>query len=177
MAQIRLWVVGRDELQELFTSNGPQRERLLDDLGTRVDRPVAWGRSDQLGPLLRRAPDAPVVPPHSPVRTDAERLLDGRPVPPERAAASWALVEHWVEHLACARAAFPAEDAAVTAVARVWRALDLPLTPPPGTTAGWLTRQDVVRRGKGLPAALTGWLARLPAAPGQTSDVLCVVEA
>lgn len=55
------------------------------------------GLLGKLGPVLRRPVDAPVRRPDTPLAEDCDRLLAGRHVPPPRLAASWRLLQAWLE--------------------------------------------------------------------------------
>lgn len=90
------------------------------------------GTLDRLGPVSRYPVGGPpVVRPGVPTRREVDAVAHGLPVPPERAAAAWALVELWLAHVATATGAD-----AVGVRPDEWAELELPFDLPPGLHAG-----------------------------------------
>lgn len=161
MAEIRLWAVSIQDVRGIFTAEPDVRERLLAEVPT-VDQPSdhRHSRRGKLGPLLRRSPQAPVVPAGQPTRQDAEVLLHGHYVPPERLSVTWLLFERWLNLFAASTLVIPGDQS-------VWDRLDfdlaraglssrygvrhfwardasLPLRPQLGTTVGYQRNADVL---------------------------------
>jgi hypothetical protein len=57
-----------------------------------------------LGPIFTRVPGAPLVRDDAPTRDDVDRLLAQQPVPPDRARATWRVVEAVAAGMAASRA-------------------------------------------------------------------------
>ncbi|MDO5287248.1 MAG: hypothetical protein Q4G45_10595 [Actinomycetia bacterium] len=193
MARIRLWAVGIGEVRELF---GAPEEVAAEKLVSLTPPPVTVARAPgllgRLGPLLRRAPEAPVVPPDQPTRADAEALLQGHFVAPARLPAAWALLTRWLSEMAWGelglaldreqvrRVDFDLARAGVSAhysVRHLWsRDASLPLQAAPGSEVGYLRHQNAVELGQawdeGLPElegdsrstveTVVDWLGQLP---------------
>ena len=97
MVRIRLWAIGIGEVREIFGAPSEvAAARLAELTPPAVTSPRAPGLLGKLGPLLRRASDAPVIPADQPTRADAEALLKGSFIVPNRLPAAWALVTRWV---------------------------------------------------------------------------------
>ncbi len=104
MAEVRCWAIGIDEVREIFSAAPALRTRLL-EVSAELTAPVSLpppqpGLLGKLGPLFRKAPDAPVLTPGAPTLADAMDLTQGRFVSAPRLAPSWALVRRWLDALA-----------------------------------------------------------------------------
>lgn len=129
------------------------------------------GLLGKLGPVFRQPPGAPVLRPDTPIAEDCDRVLAGQHVPPQRLAATWRLLEAWIEADAwsthrstldrtaltsmdfdLARAGVPARHgiAALTE-----RPLELGLLPAPGMAAG-------LRSGQHARQTACAWREALP---------------
>ena len=102
MGSLRLYAIAIDEVRDIFrapeASAAALRAIAADRFaGTPASSPGLLGK---LGPVFRRAPDAPVVRPGVPSGSDVDTLLAGRYVPPHRLAACWTLVETWIDAIA-----------------------------------------------------------------------------
>ena len=85
MVRIRLWAIGIGEVREIFGAPSEvAAARLAELTPPAVTSPRAPGLLGKLGPLLRRASDAPVIPADQPTRADAEALLKGSFIVPNR---------------------------------------------------------------------------------------------
>lgn len=95
MGELRLYALGIDELRGLVGA-GPDTAELRDAARRAFappEQPAPRGLIGKLGPLFRRAPDAPVVSPTDPEPRDVEVLLAGAYVSPERMGATWRVLE------------------------------------------------------------------------------------
>lgn len=129
---------------------------------------------DPLGPLYRRVPGAPVVRPDDPTRRDLDTLLAGLPVPPDRVAATWRLVEALVAGLAWAATDVDAELAPVLLLP-----VGLPLALPTGVTLAWCPL-EAARDVPGLRAWAAGgdaWRAAAVRAGRPAPDVVVLGRA
>ncbi|MCW2810757.1 MAG: hypothetical protein JWP61_1215 [Friedmanniella sp.] len=103
MGDLRLYAIGLSEVRAVFGATSADADHLR-DLARRAfaPQPPAPRRSGlrTLGPLFRRAPDAPVLSPTQPEPHDLDVLLAGGYVAPERTGATWRLLETLVAGLA-----------------------------------------------------------------------------
>jgi len=147
-----LWAVEADRVLELFAAPPALAERLRQI--TRDRFALAPPRQPKFGPLLRRAASIPHLPADQPTPLDAETLFQGRFVPPERLAASWSLLEAWLDELFLGASLslttttldqidFDLARAGVSSTlclrGLLRRHLDLPLTSTPGRVVGSVT--------------------------------------
>ncbi len=102
MGSVRLYAIGIDEVRDIFRATEENATVLRAIAAQRFGDPApsASGLLGKLGPVFRRAPDAPVVQPGVPSGSDVDALLCGRYVPPHRLSACWVLLEAWLERLA-----------------------------------------------------------------------------
>jgi hypothetical protein len=102
MGSLRLYAIAIDEVREIFGAPEATATALRAIAAHRF--PAAAGTAPgllaKLGPVFRKAPDAPVLRPGVPSGSDVETLLAGRYVPPHRLSACWALFEAFVEAMA-----------------------------------------------------------------------------
>lgn len=166
----------------MFAASPPLKEKLL-TLADQAFTPVASpkhqpGLLGKLGPLLRRAPEAPVIAADSPTRLDAENLAQGRYVPEPRLVASWAVLRHWLDELAWHTASWELTDAELDAldfdlaragvvsqhgVRHLWsRDARLTLRPQHGTQVGYLRHDNAV-------SLAADWSRALPQLSGESS--------
>lgn len=98
MGELRLFSIGVDEARDMFSAPPELADHLRAvSVPLYPPAPKKRGLIDRLGPITKRH----FVPnPLDPVESDAENLLAGRFVSPERSSASWTLVEHWLAELA-----------------------------------------------------------------------------
>jgi hypothetical protein len=99
MGSLRIYAIAIDEVREIFGAPEETAAALRAIAAHRFPTAPASspGRLAKLGPVFRRAPDAPVLRPGVPSGSDVETLLAGRYVPPHRLSACWVLVESWIE--------------------------------------------------------------------------------
>lgn len=168
MGSLSLYGIAIDEVRDIFSAGAAEAAALRAIASERFPtrRAAAPGLLGRLGPLFRRPPDAPVVAPDTPVAEDCERLLTGRHTPPHRLAASWRLLEAWLDAKSwgsyratiagrdvdaldfdLSRAGVPAEYSLRSLVARD---PGLPLLASPGLLAGYC-------RGAHAVAASEAW--------------------
>lgn len=193
MSELRLHAVDVDEVRAIFGADPTLAERL------RQAAKVRWfdhtpeprrGVLDRLGPLTTKA----LLPatPDMPTRDDADTLLAGRYVAPERTLPAWRLVEGWIGVLAhdslqlqLSAAELDALDEDLVAAglgadlapgAILRRDPHLPLRPLPGMFVGHAThprvlataddlrrcRDDVAPRSRERAQALADFFAHAP---------------
>jgi hypothetical protein len=103
MGELRLYAVGLDEVRAVFGAPEDQATHLR-EVARRAFTPepdaARSGWVSKLGPIFRRPPAAQVVSPTQPEPHDVEVLLAGAYVRPERAGATWRLLETLVCDLA-----------------------------------------------------------------------------
>lgn len=113
MGELRLYAIGIEEMRGIIGAGPLTRE--LRDAAARAFAPAARPKSSgllgKLGPMFRRAPDAPVLSPTDPEPRDVEVLLAGAYISPDRMGASWRVLEALVQY-------------------RCWGSTRLPLTTP-----------------------------------------------
>jgi hypothetical protein len=104
MGELRLYAVGIDEMRGMVGADeayaahlhGLAQQALAPEpVGAR-----SGGLLSRLGPIFRRVPAAPVVSPTDPEPHDVQVLLAGAYVPPERAGATWRVLEVLVQGMA-----------------------------------------------------------------------------
>ncbi|MDR1450380.1 MAG: hypothetical protein LBI84_09330 [Propionibacteriaceae bacterium] len=169
---LRLWAVPVATVQQIPGAPPELAARLrqvaADHAPVRAGRPRAL--IDKLGPLLRRPSYAPVIDPAALSLPDADAIVAGRFIPPERLDAAWRLFEFWLDDLSAARLSRPASAAEVEQadfdlaragvpspgdLRHLWqRGFALPLRPPPGLAIGYLEAARV-------QAAAAVWQDRL----------------
>lgn len=155
MGELRLYALGIDELRGLVGAGADTAE--LRDAARRAfappEQPAARGLIGKLGPLFRRAPDAPVVSPTDPEPRDVEVLLAGAYVSPERMGATWRVLETLAQYRCWGSTRLPLSSASLDdldfALARGGVAAavglghlltsntDVRLLPVRGLTVGW----------------------------------------
>ena len=113
MGSLRLYAIAIDEVSEIFGAPESTATALRAIAAHRFPAAPATapGLLAKLGPVFRRAPDAPVVRAGVPSGSDIETLLAGRYVPPHRLSACWALFEAFVEAMAWASTSQPVSEA------------------------------------------------------------------
>ncbi|HET9302825.1 MAG TPA: hypothetical protein VFO20_08615 [Propionibacteriaceae bacterium] len=103
MGELRLYAVGIEEVRSMFGAS-PQVADHLREVARRAFAPPAevgrGGLLSKLGPIFKRVPGTPVISPTQPEPHDVEVLLAGAYVPPERAGATWRLLETLVQGIA-----------------------------------------------------------------------------
>ncbi len=102
MGSVRLYAIAIDEVRDIFRASEETAARLRSIAADRFAGPAPSmpGLLGKLGPVFRRAPDAPVVRPDVPSGSDVDTLLSGRYVAPHRLGACWTLLETWLDVLA-----------------------------------------------------------------------------
>ena len=149
-----LHAIALDEVRDMIGASDAEAARLravaADRFGRHPDG--STGLLGKLGPVLRRPIDAPVLRPDTPLAEDCDRLLAGQHVPPPRLAASWRLLQAWIEATAWSSHSAPVDRAALNTLdfdlaragvaarfgvsALVEHHLDIALLPPPELAAG-----------------------------------------
>jgi len=102
MGSLRLYAIGIDEVRAIFGAPEATATALRAIAAHRFPAAPssAPGLLGKLGPVFRRAPDAPVLRPGVPSGSDVDTLLAGRYVPPHRLTACWVLLEAFVDAMA-----------------------------------------------------------------------------
>jgi len=157
MGSVRLYAIAIDEVRDIFRANAEASARLREVAAERFDGtgPAMPGLLGKLGPVFRRAPDAPVVRPDVPNGSDVDTLLAGRYVAPHRLAPCWMLLEAWIESLAWGNAGREVTEAQIDEFdfdlvragvptryglrSLLRTGLGIALMPPPGLAAGWVS--------------------------------------
>ncbi len=103
MGELRLYAIGIDEVRDMFGASPADTERLR-AIAAEAFAPQAsekkLGLIGRLGPIFRRAPDAPVVSAATPTPQDVNALLAGAYIPTDRVAAAWRILEVLVQKTA-----------------------------------------------------------------------------
>jgi len=100
MGELRLYAIGIEEMRGIVGA-GPLTGELREAAArafTRPAQPKTKGLISKLGPIFRRAPDAPVISPTDPEPRDVEVLLAGAYISPDRMGASWRVLEALVQY-------------------------------------------------------------------------------
>ncbi|HSK32200.1 MAG TPA: hypothetical protein VK903_01830 [Propionicimonas sp.] len=173
MGSLRLYAIAIDEVREIFGAPEATATALRAVAAHRFPAApsTAPGLLAKLGPVFRRAPDAPVLRPGVPSGSDVDTLLAGRYVPPHRLSACWALFEAFVESMAWGSTSQPVGEAELNefdfdlaraavpsrfGLRHVLRAdLGISMLPPPGLAAGFAHSDHVT-------AMATAWHAAWP---------------
>jgi hypothetical protein len=113
MGSLRLYAIAIDEVRDIFGAPESNATALRAIAAHRFPAapPTAPGLLAKLGPVFRKAPDAPVLRPGVPSVTDVDTLLAGRYVPPHRLTACWALFEAFVEAMSWGSTSQPVSEA------------------------------------------------------------------
>lgn len=173
MGELRLFAIGIDEARDMFSASPELAERLRASVAPLFPPPPhKRRRRDLLGPLIRTSllPASDV-----PLPGDAENLLAGHFVTPDRIPAAWMLVERWLHELSwgdytttltpgdletwdfdLARAGM---SATYSVAALLTEDLGFPLRPLPGRHTGYTRHGHVV-------AATVAWTECLEQLPG-----------
>lgn len=101
MGELRLYAIGIDELRGMVGADEAYAAHLR-QLAHRALAPEpvgarSGGLLSRLGPIFRRVPASPVISPTDPEPHDVDVLLAGAYVPPERAGATWRVLETLVQ--------------------------------------------------------------------------------
>ena len=102
MSRLQLFAIGIDELRDMFGA-GPELAARLRTVATAC-YPASPGPKPRtgllgrVGPLLRHPIDGPQVP-EGPSPVDAENLLSGRYVAPQRLPQAWQIIAAWLSAL------------------------------------------------------------------------------
>jgi hypothetical protein len=101
MGELRLYAISIDEMRGMVGADDAYAEHLRTLAQQAFAPEPAGARSggllSRLGPMFRRVPAAPVVSPTDPEPHDVDVLLAGEYVPPERAGATWRILETLVQ--------------------------------------------------------------------------------
>lgn len=155
MGELRLYAVGIEEMRGIIGA-GPSTAELREAAGRAFappPRPPAKGLIAKLGPIFRRAPDAPVLCPTDPEPRDVDVLLAGAYITPERMGASWRVLESLVQYRCWGSTRMPLDTQSledldfalarggVSAAVGIGHLLtsntDVRLIPVQGLTVGW----------------------------------------
>jgi hypothetical protein len=190
MGSVRLYAIAIDEVRDIFRAGDDSGSALRAIAAERFGDPTppAPGLLGKLGPVFRRAPDAPVLRPDLPSGSDVDTMLSGRYVPPHRLGACWILLEAWVDALAwgsvgrdCTEAQLDDFDFALVRAgvpaqfglrALLRAPLGIAMLPHPGTAVGWVSGEHVTTMarawrpavpgleepGRGVAEAILAWL-------------------
>jgi hypothetical protein len=103
MGELRLYAVGIEEVRGISGAPADQAAHLR-EVAAKAFAPAPdearGGLLSRLGPIFRRPPNVQVISPTQPEPADVERLLAGAYVPPERAGATWRVLETVVADIA-----------------------------------------------------------------------------
>ncbi len=173
MGSMRLYAIAIDEVRDIFRATPEVAGSLRAMAAARFgeNSPQQPGLLGKLGPVFRRAPDAPVVRPDLPSGSDVDALLCGRYVAPHRLAACWLLLETWLEGLAWGSTGLELTEARLNDVdfdlvraevpsrhglrSLLTADLGIALMPCPGLAAGWV-------HGDHVRAMAATWRAAVP---------------
>ena len=103
MGELRLYAVGIEEVRGISGAPDDQAAHLREvarKAYTPVPDEARAGLLSKLGPIFRRPPAVQVISPTQPEPRDVEVLLAGAYVPPERAGATWRVLETIVAEIA-----------------------------------------------------------------------------
>lgn len=151
VGELRAYALAVAELRGVAGATGERAENVRTlARAAFAPQPVALGVRDLIGPIYRRVPGRPVLRTDDPTPDDLHVLLAGTSVPPERAAATWRLLEAVVAGLAWSSTPLTDPDLPPGLLAPT----GLPVPPVDGLTAGWCPlEQAAAVRG------LRGWLS------------------
>ncbi len=173
MGTLWLYAVALDEVRGMVGATDAEAVRLRAIATERFGRRPrhSTGLLGKLGPALRHPVDAPVLRPDTPVAEDCDRLLAGQHVPPQRLAASWRLLQAWIESTAWATHSSSLDRAALNTLdfdlaragvaarfgvsALVEHDLGIGILPAPGMAAGY-------RSGSHALDTAAAWRTALP---------------
>ncbi|MFT4109110.1 hypothetical protein [Propionicimonas sp.] len=186
MGSVRLYAISIVEVRGIFGASDDTSTALRAVAADRFggSAPAQPGLLGKLGPVLRRAPDAPVLRPDLPSGSDVDAVLSGRHVPPHRLGACWTLLEAWIDVLswdsigrdcteaqlndfdfALARAEVPARYG-LRSLLRT--DLGITMLPAPGVAAGWAGHEQALE----LADAWRSALDRLDPPTGQVAGTI-----
>jgi hypothetical protein len=104
MGELRLYAIGIDEMRGMVGADEGYAVQLREFAQTALAPDPVGARSggllSRLGPIFRRVPASPVIGPTDPEPHDVDVLLAGAYVPPERAGATWRVLETMVQGVA-----------------------------------------------------------------------------
>jgi hypothetical protein len=175
MGELRLYAIGIEEVRGMFGAP-PQVAEHLRQVAQRAFSPPSvearGGLLSKLGPIFKRVPATPLIPPTQPEPHDVEVLLAGAYVPPDRTGATWRLLETLVQGIAwgSTRMSLTAQglDDLDFALARggasasvglrhlLNSSLSLNLVPVSGMTVGWQPHQNAVAMAQAYRSAMPG---------------------
>lgn len=101
MGELRLYAIGIEEMRGMLGAGpltGELREAAARAFARAEQQPKGKGLIGKLGPIFRRAPDAPVLSPTDPEPRDVDVLLAGAYIAPDRMGASWRVLEALVQY-------------------------------------------------------------------------------
>jgi hypothetical protein len=176
-----LYAIGIEEVRGMFGASPPVADHLR-AVAQRAFAPPSMeaahepvgrgGLLSKLGPIFKRVPAAPVISPTQPEPHDVEVLLAGAYVPPDRAGATWRLLETLVQGIAwgSTRMGLTTQelDELDFALARggasasvglrhlLNSALSLSLNPVSGLKVGWQPHQKAVVMAAAYRSAIAG---------------------
>jgi hypothetical protein len=168
-----LHAVALDEVRGMIGATDAEAGRLRAIATERFGRGTrnSHGLLSKLGPVMRRPVDAPVLRPDTPLAQDCDRLLAGQHVPPQRLAASWRLLQGWIEATAWGTHHSPLDNAALKNLdfdlaragvaarhgvsALLEHPLEIGLLPAPGLAVGY-------RDGAHVRQLAASWRTALP---------------
>ena len=161
MGSLRLYAIAIDEVREILGAPESTATALRAIAAQRFPAAPATapGLLGKLGPVFRRAPDAPVLRPGVPSGSDVDTLLAGRYVPPHRLSACWVLFEAFIEAMAWGSTSQPFDEAELNefdfdlaraavpsryGLRQLLRSdLGIAMLPPPGLAAGFAHAEHV----------------------------------
>ena len=202
MGSLRLYAIAIDEVREIFGAPESTAAALRAIAAHRFPAAPATapGLLAKLGPVFRRAPDAPVLRPGVPSGSDVDTLLAGRYVPPHRLSACWTLFEAFVEAMAWGSVSQSVGEAELNefdfdlsrvavpsryGLRQLLRVdLGISMLPPPGLAAGFAHAEHVTAmaaawhdglpvlepRNQPMASNLLDWFGLFPGWAAQASD-------
>jgi hypothetical protein len=185
---LHLWAVGIDTVERIASAPPDLAQHLYrvtaHHFPVRTGEP-GHGLSDKFGPLVRRPRGAPVVELTGPTLPDAEAMLAGRFVSPDRLEPAWRLFQTWLDNLSVARMSHPATAAQIETadfdlsragvpsnldLHHFWqRSFQMPLGRVPGLAIGWL-------RGDLVVEVAAAWRAHVDDVEGSVDLVRAVLD-
>jgi len=164
-----LYAIPVDDVRGFFSAPPDLAAELLAQAGAVIVAPKPANLIGKVGPLFRK-PIAPVVDIPLPSQDDAQNLVDGRAVAPERLYPAWTIVRHWCEVRAAGRLALELTDTQLGSIdfhlvtgglssqfsleTIIARDPHLPLRPANKLRVGWMPATQAAQAGPQWPTAL-----------------------
>jgi len=170
-----LYAIALDDVQAFFSASPELARELTAQAADVIVSPTAKHLIGKVGPLFRH-PIEPVVEIPLPSAEDAQDLVEGKAVPPDRLYPAWTIVRHWCEVRAAGRLTIELTDTQLGATdfhlvtgglssqfsleTIIARDPHLPLHPANKLRVGWMPAAHAAQAGPQWPLALAE--GRLP---------------